>query len=272
LTIFSDSQPAIQRTLNDKLGPGQALAIEIIAITEELKEKGVLTIIRWVLSHFGIKGNEKADLLAKKAANQPKHTQIDDYSSFSYIQRLVQRQKVLDTQQWLFDTQKQRLKHHKEFQEKPISSLTTNRAIFQATKRLSSRFFQLKIGHAITATYLKRIQKLDNTRCWWCSERQQTVEHQFFNCKRWRKQRKKFFEEKVKLGLSKPRNKDKNDKNDKNKLFNNLHAYNAILAFLDAIDIGLRVNNNEREEQEIYNQDSWDLESLNSSRSSMKSN
>jgi hypothetical protein len=47
LTIFSDSQPAIQRILNDKLGLGQALAIEIIAITEELKEKDVLTTIRW---------------------------------------------------------------------------------------------------------------------------------------------------------------------------------------------------------------------------------
>jgi hypothetical protein len=79
------------------------------------------------------------------------------------------------------------------------------------------------------------------------------VEHQFFNCKKWRKQRKKFYEEIAKLGLSKPRNKDKIDKN---KLFNNLYAYNAILAFLDATDIGLRVNNNEREEEEAYNQDS----------------
>jgi hypothetical protein len=184
LTIFSDSQPAIQRILNDKLGLGQALAIEIIAVTKELREKDVLTTIRWVSGHLSIKGNEKADLLAKKAANQSKNTQIEGYSSFSYIQRLVQRQKALDTQQWLFNTQKQRLKHQEEFQEKPISSLTTNRAIFQATKRLSSQFFQLKIGHAITATYLKRIQKLDNTRCWWCSERKQTVEHQFFNYKK----------------------------------------------------------------------------------------
>jgi ribonuclease HI len=109
LTIFSDSQLAIQRILNDKLGLGQALAIEIIAITEELKEKDVLTTIRWVPSHFGIEGNEKADLLAKKAANQPNNAQIEGYSSFSYIQRLVQRQKALDTQQWLFNTQKQRL-------------------------------------------------------------------------------------------------------------------------------------------------------------------
>jgi hypothetical protein len=94
------------------------------------------------------------------------------------------------------------------------------------------------------------------------------VEHQFFNYKRWRKQRKKFYEEIVKLRLSKPRNKDKTDKN---KLFNNLHAYNAILAFLDATNIGLRVNNNEREEEEAYNQDSLDLKSLNNSRSFMKS-
>jgi hypothetical protein len=73
------------------------------------------------------------------------------------------------------------------------------------------------------------------------------------NYKKWRKQRKKFYEEIAKLGLLKPRNKDKIDKN---KLLNNLYTYNAILAFLDATDIGLRVNNNEREEEETYNQDS----------------
>jgi hypothetical protein len=53
--------------------------------------------IRWVLSYFGIEGNEKADLLIKKAVNQPKNAQIEDYSFFNYIQRLVQRQKALDT-------------------------------------------------------------------------------------------------------------------------------------------------------------------------------
>jgi hypothetical protein len=60
-------------------------------------------------------------------------------------------------------------------------------------------------------------------------------------------------EEIAKLGLLKPWNKDKINKN---KLFNNLYAYNAILAFLDVTNIGLRVNNNEREEEEAHNQDS----------------
>jgi hypothetical protein len=43
------------------------------------------------------------------------------------------------------------------------------------------------------------------------------------------------------------------------------------MAFLDATDISLRVNNNEREKEEAYNQDSWDLKSLNNSRSSIES-
>jgi hypothetical protein len=54
----------------------------------------------------------------------------------------------------------------------------------------------------------------------------------------------------AKLGLSKPRNKDKINKN---KLFNNLYTYNAILAFLDVTKIDLRFNNNEREEEEAHN-------------------
>jgi hypothetical protein len=50
-----------------------------------------------------------------------------------------------------------------------------------------------------------------------------------------------------------------------------LEAYNAILAILDATDIDLRVNNNEREKEDAHNQDSWDLESLNSSIGSIES-
>jgi hypothetical protein len=46
------------------------------------------------------------------------------------------------------------------------------------------------------------------------------------------------------------------DKLTKIRLFNNLLAYNVILAFLDATDIGLRANNTEEEEEEAYDQDS----------------
>jgi ribonuclease HI len=67
-------------------------------MAERLQDKGIQTSIRWVSSHIGIEGNEKADILAKKAAKQPKNALVDGYSSFSYIQRLVRRQKTLETQ------------------------------------------------------------------------------------------------------------------------------------------------------------------------------
>jgi hypothetical protein len=41
LIIFLDSQATIQRTLNNKIGPGQALAIKIIIMTEKLQDKGI---------------------------------------------------------------------------------------------------------------------------------------------------------------------------------------------------------------------------------------
>jgi hypothetical protein len=45
LIIFLDSQATIQRTLNNKIGPGQALAIKIIIMIEKLQDKGIQTSI-----------------------------------------------------------------------------------------------------------------------------------------------------------------------------------------------------------------------------------
>jgi hypothetical protein len=61
-------------------------------------------------------------------------------------------------------------------------SLRANKEIFMVQKRLSNRFFQIKIGHAITAKYLKRIKKLDFANCWWCDNRNQTIKHLLLKC------------------------------------------------------------------------------------------
>ena len=97
LTIFSDSQTAILRILKDKLSPRQTLAVEIIRIAKMIIDKGVKVFIRWVLSHINIKGNEKADFLAKKAVNQLKFLLINGYSFFSYINWLIRKEKLEKT-------------------------------------------------------------------------------------------------------------------------------------------------------------------------------
>jgi ribonuclease HI len=70
-TIFSDSQSAFRRCSNDRPGPGQAQAREIIDGEKVLKLNNCTVTLRWVPGHGGVPGNEQADAMAKKAAKGP---------------------------------------------------------------------------------------------------------------------------------------------------------------------------------------------------------
>ena len=97
LTIFSNSQSVILRTYNDNLGPGQVLTKKVIEIVQNLTKKDVKIDIRWIPSHSGIKDNEKADFLTKKATKYSKNSRIDGYSSLSYINQLLKNLKSKNT-------------------------------------------------------------------------------------------------------------------------------------------------------------------------------
>ena len=203
---------------------------------------------------MNIEGNEKADNSAKKAANQSKSVFIDGYCSFSHINRLIKRQKSEDTRKWLLNKQEKRfISVNQRFKLDSDSSLRANKEIFTVQKKLSNRFFQLKMGHTITAIYLKRIKKSLFSNCWWCNHRNQTIEHLIFECREWRKQRQNFYKDLEASKVFKPRIFDKNSKTE---LFNNPQAFRAILAFLDAIKIGIKLSWKEIEEADQINLDS----------------
>jgi len=67
---------------------------------------------------------------------------------------------------------------------------TTGPTPAKAPKRIAARFYQLKTGHALTATHLKWVKLLEDDQCWWCCRSRQTREHLFKNCNRWRAQHK----------------------------------------------------------------------------------
>jgi len=54
----------------------------------------------------------------------------------------------------------------------------------RSKKSLASRYYQLKCGHAPTATYLKRFGQRDDDQCWWCGKAAQTREPLFRHCKK----------------------------------------------------------------------------------------
>jgi hypothetical protein len=46
------------------------------------------------------------------------------------------------------------------------------------SKRLASRYYQLKIGHAITGEYLTGINSINDDRYWWYNNgERQTMKH-----------------------------------------------------------------------------------------------
>ena len=59
--IFSDSQAAIRRALNDSLGPGQQWTRAIIEVAGRAMARNNHIWIGWVSAHKGVQGNEMID-------------------------------------------------------------------------------------------------------------------------------------------------------------------------------------------------------------------
>jgi len=56
----------------------------------------------------------------------------------------------------------------------------------QKPKR-TTRYYQLRTGHALIGPYLKKIGKRASDACWWCGVKQ-AREHLFKSCKKWKSQ------------------------------------------------------------------------------------
>ena len=62
----------------------------------------------------------------------------------------------------------------------------------QREKKMASRFYQLKSGHALTGVYLKCTGNRPDGHCWWCDPEnigtRQTRDHLFKHCYKWKDQ------------------------------------------------------------------------------------
>jgi hypothetical protein len=111
-----------------------------------------------------VEGNEVADKAAKDAAQNPRTqgtlqlTRKERYTSLPHLHRTTKEKKWSDTKSWLRETINDHLNYIPATQQKPDPAATAT------SKRLVSRYYQLKTGHAITGEHLKRINSINNDR------------------------------------------------------------------------------------------------------------
>ena len=117
--------------------------------------------LTWLPYDEDVEGYAKANAAAQRAAKQqPKEMRS---ASLSYVKQAV------------------------ETRCKPRAK--ANGDIAKAKKSVAARYLQLKSGHAVTGAHLLRIGKVEDARCWWCDDSDQTVAHLLLRCRKWRRQR-----------------------------------------------------------------------------------
>ena len=79
--IFTDSQAAMTRLLNDQIGPRQDSAVRGIRLAKELTRRGATIAIRWVPGHAGVQGNEIVDMWATEAAAREDRKRTGSYGN-----------------------------------------------------------------------------------------------------------------------------------------------------------------------------------------------
>jgi hypothetical protein len=127
-----------------------------------------------------------------------------------------------------------------------------------APKKVASRYYQLKVGHAAIGAYLEKIQARDSKACQGCQAPGETVYHLLFECRVWRRQREELYKglEKAKVALPAA-----TEDNPEGRILGDPRAARAILQFLNDTTIGIPGGEAQALDR-AQADDEWGLEAL----------
>lgn len=154
ISIFCDSQTAINklRVMNSK--EGQALKAQIYQKAKQLVQQRHQISICWVPSHCGIEGNEKADLAAKEAAGGQR-VHIVKWKSLTHLKRRITEEKKVQLSTWHSQMTKKREAQRSGFYF-PSLKMQIDLLLGKTNKFYASRFYQLKTGHAAIGIFFQK--------------------------------------------------------------------------------------------------------------------
>jgi len=155
--------------------PTDAQIFHLDLVTDNRRQPGIVMEIRWCPAHKGVEGNEKADEWAKLAAEEPDTHGVEwlnyDYGgrtevrsmplprSLANLKREISEKKWTEARRWV-GARISRKKYKMPESHKPDGTVA------KSTKRLASRYCQLKTGHARTGQYLNWAKVRPTAQCW----------------------------------------------------------------------------------------------------------
>jgi hypothetical protein len=146
----------------------------------------------------------------------------------AHLKREISEKKWTEAHQWA-GSRINKKKYGMSAKQKPDGTIAGS------SKRLASRFYQLKTGHCLTGQYLYRTKSRPTPQCWWCASGMQTRDHLFKECAEWRGQQKTLWAEvRKETGRGKSRWKVRD-------LMGDERCSRAVLDFLATTDVGRRV-------------------------------
>jgi hypothetical protein len=230
-------------------GPGQGITKTIVERERILRHAGWKIEYHWVPGHSKVEGNEVADKAAKDAAQSLKNqgtthlTRKERYTSLPHLHRTTKEKKWSDTKSWLKESINDRPNYIPPRQQKP------DPAAMPTSERLASRYYQIKMVHAITGEHLKRINSTNNDRCWWWNNRErQTVKHLIKYCHKMEERKRK----------AKEGNKHSHMESQRHRhIFADRKNTSAILKFLESTEIGNKISEKEMAEKEESRDEVW---------------
>ena len=144
-----------------------------------------------------MEGNKKANEWAKLAVDKPNTLEVEWLEgvclpplprSLANIAQEIKEMKWAEARQWA-EGRTSTKKYKMPKSQRPDG------VVAGRTKRLASRFDQLKTGHYRTEQYLHWTKYRSTAQCWWCKCPRQARDHLLKRCPRWKNKQKTLWEE-----------------------------------------------------------------------------
>jgi ribonuclease HI len=190
--ICSDCSSALISLKEMKSETRQDMVIEIIQELYSIKQDSLEVQFLWVPAHIGLRGNEEADALAKKATER-EIVDIQILFSRSEIKSIIKKN-IMKKWQLYWDNE---IKGRHMYQ---IQSTVGKGRISGRRRYEENMITRLRLGHTRLNSTLHLISKHPTGLCEVC-EVSETIEHVLMKCRRYNVERKELKEKLNNIGV-----------------------------------------------------------------------